>query len=110
MTEANVNVIKVGMIKELFLKQRDKIVSSYEVAKASKQSAYYNVQSASATVNEAQDNLKRTTIYAPVSGTISKLDIELGERVLGTQQMAGTELMRVANLQNMEVEVDVNEK
>ena len=87
----------------------DKIVSSYEVAKASKQSAYYNVQSASATVNEAQDNLKRTTIYAPVSGTISKLDIELGERVLGTQQMAGTELMRVANLQNMEVEVDVNE-
>ena len=87
----------------------DKIVSSYEVAKASKQSAYYNVQSASAPVNEAQDNLKRTTIYAPVSGTISKLDIELGERVLGTQQMAGTELMRVANLQNMEVEVDVNE-
>lgn len=87
----------------------DKAVSSYEVAQASKQSAYYSVQSAGATVNEASDNLNRTTIYAPMSGTISKLDVELGERVVGTQQMAGTEILRVANLNNMEVEVDVNE-
>ncbi len=87
----------------------DKVVSAYEVAQANKQSAYYNVQSASATVTEAKDNLGRTTIYAPADGTISKLDVELGERVLGTQQMAGTELLRVANLNNMEVEVDVNE-
>ena len=87
----------------------DKAVGSYEVAKASKQTAYYNVQSASATVNEAKDNLGRTTIYAPADGTISMLNVELGERVLGTQQMAGTEIMRVANLNNMEVEVDVNE-
>ena len=87
----------------------DKSVAAFEVAKATKQAAYYNVQSASATVSEARDNLGRTTIYAPESGTISKLAVELGERVLGTQQMAGTEIMRVANLQNMEVEVDVNE-
>ncbi|MFB9053330.1 efflux RND transporter periplasmic adaptor subunit [Formosa undariae] len=87
----------------------DKAVSTYEVAEASKASAYYNVQSAGATVNEANDNLNRTTIFAPMSGTISKLDAELGERVVGTQQMAGTEIMRVANLNNMEVEVDVNE-
>lgn len=87
----------------------DKAVSSFEVAKASKQSAYYNVQSASASVNEAKDNLGRTIIYAPADGTISVLNVELGERVLGTQQMAGTELLRVANLNNMEVEVDVNE-
>lgn len=87
----------------------DKAVSSYEIAQASKQSAYYNVQSAGATVNEAMDNLNRTTIYAPMSGTISKLDVELGERVVGTQQMAGTEILRVANLNNMEVEIDVNE-
>lgn len=87
----------------------DKAISSYEIAQANKQSAYYNVQSASATVNEANDNLNRTNIYAPMSGTISKLDVELGERVVGTQQMAGTEIMRVANLNNMEVEVDVNE-
>lgn len=87
----------------------DKAISTYEVAKATKQSSYYNVQSASASVTEARDNLGRTTIYAPADGTISVLNVELGERVLGTQQMAGTELLRVANLNNMEVEVDVNE-
>ena len=87
----------------------DKAVSSYEIAQANRQSAYYSVQSAGATVNEAMDNLNRTTIYAPMSGTISKLDVELGERVVGTQQMAGTEILRVANLNNMEVEIDVNE-
>lgn len=87
----------------------DKAIASFEVAKATRQSSYYNVQSASASVNEAKDNLGRTTIYAPADGTISVLNVELGERVLGTQQMAGTELLRVANLNNMEVEVDVNE-
>ena len=87
----------------------DKAIAVFESAKAAKQSAYYNVQSASATVNEAKDNLGRTTIYAPADGTISMLNVELGERVLGTQQMTGTEILRVANLNNMEVEVDVNE-
>ena len=87
----------------------DKATASFEVAKANKQTAYYNVQSASASVKEAKDNLGRTTIYSPNDGTISKLSVELGERILGTQQMAGTELLRVANLNNMEVEVDVNE-
>ena len=87
----------------------DRIVSAYEVAVANKQSAYYQVQSASATVTEAKDNLGRTTIYAPADGTVSLLNVELGERVLGTQQMAGTEILRIANLNNMEVEVDVNE-
>ncbi|HEX9151501.1 MAG TPA: efflux RND transporter periplasmic adaptor subunit [Flavobacterium sp.] len=87
----------------------DKSIASFEVAKATKQTAYFNVRSASASVNEARDNLGRTIIYAPADGTISVLNVELGERVLGTQQMAGTELLRVANLNNMEVEVDVNE-
>ncbi|MBG6132944.1 HlyD family secretion protein [Aquimarina sp. EL_43] len=87
----------------------DRAISAYEGAEAAKQSAYYNVRSAQATVNEAKDNLSRTTIYAPMTGTISKLSVELGERVVGTQQMAGTEIVRVADLSNMEVEVDVNE-
>ncbi len=87
----------------------DTALSRYEVAQASKESAFYNVKSASATVSEAKDNLERTKIYAPMDGTISSLSVELGERVVGTQQMAGTELMRVANLNNMEVEVEVNE-
>src|SRR5659263_176587 len=55
----------------------DKSVASFEVAKATKQSAYFNVQSASATVNEARDNLGRTIIYAPADGTISVLNVEL---------------------------------
>ncbi len=87
----------------------DRSVQDYEVAKANRESAYYNVQSAAASVKQSQDNLGRTTIYAPMDGTISKLDVELGERVVGTAQMAGTEILRVADLKNMEVEVDVNE-
>ncbi|MEZ0005280.1 HlyD family secretion protein [Flavobacterium sp. 28YEA47A] len=104
--ERNKTLFEKGIISK---SDWDKAVSSFEVAQATKQSAYYNVQSASATVNEARDNLGRTTIYSPADGTISSLGVELGERVLGTQQMTGTELLRVANLNNMEVEVDVNE-
>lgn len=87
----------------------DRSIAAYETSKAARKSAYYSVKSAEASVNEAKDNLGRTTIYAPMSGTISLLNVELGERVVGTQQMAGTELLRVANLNDMEVEVDVNE-
>ena len=87
----------------------DRVVAAFEVAEASKNAAYYSMQSASATVTEATDNLGRTSIFSPMRGTISKLAVELGERVVGTQQMAGTEIMRVANLSSMEVEVDVNE-
>ena len=108
--QANYNRNKTLYDKGIISKSDwEKTISAFEVAKASKQSAYYNVQSASATVNEAKDNLGRTTIYSPADGTISSLGVELGERVLGTQQMTGTEILRVANLNNMEVEVDVNE-
>jgi len=104
--DRNKRLFEKGVISK---SEWDRIVSAYEVAQAARQSAYFSVQSAGATVTEARDNLNRTTIYAPVDGTISKLDAELGERVVGTQQMAGTEILRVANLNNMEVEVDVNE-
>ena len=104
--DRNQKLFEKGIISK---SEWDRIVSAYEVAMANKQSAYYQVQSASATVTEAKDNLGRTTIYAPADGTISLLNVELGERVLGTQQMTGTEILRIANLNNMEVEVDVNE-
>jgi HlyD family secretion protein len=104
--ERNKTLFDKGVISK---SEWDKIVSAYESAQAQKQSAYYQVKSANASVTEAQDNLNRTTIYSPVDGTISKLDTELGERVVGTQQMTGTEILRVANLNNMEVEVDVTE-
>ena len=108
--QANYNRNKTLFEKGIISKSDwDKAISMYESAAASKQAAYYSVQSASASVTEARDNLGRTTIYAPADGTISLLSVELGERVLGTQQMTGTEIMRVANLNNMEVEVDVNE-
>lgn len=87
----------------------ERAIGSYESAKANRESAFYNVQSANASVSEARESLGRTTIYAPADGTVSLLNTELGERVVGTQQMTGTEIMRIANLDQMEVEVDVNE-
>lgn len=73
------------------------------------EAAGYVVKSALATVKEANENLMFTTISAPMAGIVSKLDVEKGERVVGTSQMAGTEMMRIADLGNMEVRVDVNE-
>lgn len=80
-----------------------------EAAKAAVEASKFNVQSAEAALRDAAENLRKTTIYAPQSGTVSKLNVELGDRVVGTSQMAGTEMMRIANLNNMEVRVDVNE-
>ncbi|UOQ51774.1 efflux RND transporter periplasmic adaptor subunit [Hymenobacter cellulosivorans] len=78
-------------------------------ARQSIRAAQSNVASAQAGLEEARKNLNKTTIYAPVSGTVSKLNVEKGERVVGTTQMAGTEIMRIANLNSMEVRVNVNE-
>lgn len=80
-----------------------------EAARQNVEAARYMVESAAATVREAQENLNLTSVYAPVNGTVSKLDVEKGERVVGTSQMAGTEMLRVADLNRMEVRVDVNE-
>lgn len=87
----------------------ERIQSSYTIAQLNVDDSQYSVSSAQASVNEAQENLNKTNIYAPISGTISKLSVELGERVVGTAQMAGTELLRLANLNFMEVAVEVNE-
>ncbi len=112
LTEAKANFErnKILFEKNIISKAEwDRFVAAYETAVATKEAAYYTVQSANATVNEAKESLVRATIYAPTDGTISLLNAELGEKVVGTQQMAGTEIMRIANLNNMEVEVDVNE-
>jgi HlyD family secretion protein len=92
------------------------VSSTYEVAKAEEEAAQqsvsaaeYNVRSTEASLKEARDNLRKTTILAPVDGTVSKLNVEKGERVVGTSQMAGTQMMTLANLDEMEVNVDVNE-
>ncbi|HET6243191.1 MAG: efflux RND transporter periplasmic adaptor subunit [Bacteroidetes bacterium] len=109
----NQSLFKDGAISE---SEFDAAKSAYEVARAEVESAdqsiiaaQYNVKSAEASVKEASDNLLKTTIFAPVDGTVSMLNVEQGERVVGTLQMAGTEMMRIANLKEMEVKVDVNE-
>ncbi len=91
--------------------------SSYEVAgsevkaaEESYKSSKFQVRSAQASLKESKENLNRTTIYAPNEGTISKLNVEAGERVTGASQFsAGTEIMRIANLDVLEVNVEVNE-
>ena len=81
-----------------------------EASKESLKAAEFSVGSTIASLKEAKENLNRTSIYAPNDGTVSKLNVEKGERVTGASQFSsGTEIMRVANLQNMEVNVEVNE-
>jgi len=101
--------------KQLFKEQTisksdyEQAEASYTVAKAEVDAAKYAVVSAEASVKEANENLIKTSIYAPMSGTVSMLLVELGERVAGTNLMAGTELLRVADLSRMEAQVEVNE-
>ena len=73
------------------------------------QASRYTVASSQASVDEAQENLSLTSVFAPMKGIVSKLSVEKGERVVGTSQMAGTEMLRIADLNRMEVRVDVNE-
>ncbi len=83
--------------------------TNYTTALAEKEAAEFMVLSSEATLDEADESLTKTSIYAPMSGTISSLSVELGERVVGTSMMSGTEMMRIADLSRMEVEVEVNE-
>lgn len=83
--------------------------SSLASARENVRVAEYGINSANARLKELRTSLQKTIITAPVSGIISKLNVEKGERVVGTLQMAGTEMMRIANLRSMEVQVDVSE-
>ncbi len=80
-----------------------------EAAKQSVVASEFQVKSSEATLREARENLTKTNIFSPMDGTISRLDAELGERVVGTSQFAGTEILRIANLNEMELKVEVNE-
>jgi len=79
------------------------------VAEKTRMSAVFNVKSLEARLEEGQKTLGRTRITAPQSGIVTQLNSEKGERVVGTAQMAGTEIMRISNLNEMEVEVQINE-
>ncbi|MFN0035793.1 MAG: efflux RND transporter periplasmic adaptor subunit [Saprospiraceae bacterium] len=83
--------------------------SNLSSAKEGVRVSEYGISSANARLRELRTSLQKTIVTAPVSGIVSKLNVEKGERVVGTLQMAGTEMMRVANLRSMEVQVDVSE-
>lgn len=83
--------------------------ASYEGSKASMAGGGYTVEASAANLNQAYENLRRTTIVAPVTGVVSLLKVKLGERVVGTAQMAGTEMLTIADMRRIEVRVDVSE-
>lgn len=83
--------------------------AQYESAKHSVEAARFNVKSAEASLKEATENLRKTTIYAPIDGVVTYVAKKTGERVVGTNMMDGTEIMRLADLSHLEVKVQVNE-
>jgi HlyD family secretion protein len=99
-SEANLRVLEANLSAA-----KSNIAGARESAKA----AEYGVESSQASLSELRTSLRRTTIYAPMGGVVSLLNVEQGERVVGTIQMTGTELMRIANLNAMEVRVEVSE-
>jgi HlyD family secretion protein len=87
----------------------DEVLASYDVAKAQLTNSEHQVEMSHASLASAEDALDKTTIVSPLTGTISKLNSEVGERVLGTVQNIGTEIMTVADLNEMEARVDIGE-
>ncbi|MEI6021099.1 MAG: efflux RND transporter periplasmic adaptor subunit [Bacteroidota bacterium] len=83
--------------------------ASVSALEAGVKAGLYNIESSEASLKEANTNLEKTYIYSPVDATISKLSVEKGERVVGVTGLNGTEIMRLANLNEMEVSVEVNE-
>lgn len=116
----NESLKKDGVISQAELDQSQaslrQLEANYRASQASIKSAQqnaeaseYSIRGANASLKELKTSLNRTTIKAPTSGIVSKLSVEKGERVVGTIQMTGTEMMRISNLNAMEVQVDVSE-
>jgi HlyD family secretion protein len=115
--EAQYAQVKLSYQRNLSLHQQGAISeaefeassSEYAIAEEQLNAARFHVESSQAGLAEAEESLTKTTILSPMNGIVSKLDVERGERVVGTSQMAGTEMLRIANFREMEVLVDVNE-
>ena len=88
---------------------RNAAQTNYDIAKAALQTSLFDVQRSEGALRQIRDALSKTIIYSPADGTISTLPARAGERVVGTSQFAGTEVMRIADLNNMEAVVNVNE-
>jgi HlyD family secretion protein len=100
------NLFNKGLLSE---SDRKSAETSYNMAKAALDASQFDAQRAESGLHQINDSLAKTTIYSPVDGTISSLSSRVGERVVGTIQFAGTEVMRIANLNAMEARVNVNE-
>lgn len=112
--ERNKQLYEEGVISKA---EYEAAVATYNTSKANIEGAVqnilaaeYSVKSAEATVKEQKKNLSQTRIYAPISGVVSTLYKKQGEQVVGTAQMAGTPILKIANLKTVEVRVDVNER
>jgi len=99
-------LFKSGLLPEA---DRNTAQTQYDIAKAALESSLFEIQRSEGALRQINDALSKTIIYAPSDGTISSLTSRVGERVVGTSQFAGTEVMRIANLNNMEAVVNVNE-
>ncbi len=100
------NLYEGGLTSE---SERNNARTAYDSAKAALDSAMFEIERAEGALRQINEALSKTTIYSPTTGTISSLTSREGERVVGTSQFAGTEVMRIANLDNMEARVNVNE-
>lgn len=89
--------------------QLDQAKTTLEVRRAAYQASLHQIERQEMQLMEARESLEKTSVYSPISGTVTRLNLELGDRVVGTGQFEGTEIMRVANLDNMEVRVQVSE-
>lgn len=111
--ERNKKLFKDKVISELEFEQAEAQFKSaqatYEASKASLSGGQYGVAAAQASLSQSRENLRKTTIMAPTSGIISQLNVKKGERVVGTAQMAGTEMLTIADMSRIEVRVDVSE-
>jgi HlyD family secretion protein len=99
-------LFKSGLLPEA---DRNTAQTQFDIAKAALESSLFEIQRSEGALRQINDALSKTVIYAPSDGTISSLTSRVGERVVGTSQFAGTEVMRIANLNNMEAVVNVNE-
>jgi HlyD family secretion protein len=100
-----------ALFKEKLLSESDLLTAktAFDVAKTTLDASVEQVSMAHAQVDTAEADLSKTTVYSPLTGTVSKLNSELGERVVGTAQYAGTEIMTLADLHVMEARVDIGE-
>src|SRR6266404_1597191 len=95
--------------KTISIQEYNAAQAAYDVAKNTFESSLYEIERAQASSSQARDQLSKTTVYSPIDGTVTILNSKLGERIVATNQFAGTEVMRVADLGHMEARVDVNE-